>query len=238
MCCCCCCWPTTSVTLSPWIEVVIVLKGGGPENGSKFGVFTYVPCYDTYILGTRRIRDGTCLTPDSRSHKNSETNQNVKQLPRPLLSDCKFAILTYYGELWSNKYWLKPRNVQKYQQKKWATATTPNQSTRDIVQWRNPSSTPPSSSQIHSSSPQLHGLLLSTVTTPPVFHAVLSMMATTHAHVNSSQGETAWNHDSIFYHFNHENCHTRSPFAVIPPPFRRGSDWGVKEIVSAPIDCG
>ena len=71
--------------------------GGGPENGSKFGVFTYVPYYDTYILGTRWIRDGTCLTPDSRSHENSGLNQNVKQLPRPLLFDGNFAILTNYG---------------------------------------------------------------------------------------------------------------------------------------------
>ena len=60
------------------------------------------------------------------------------------------------------------RNINAFnQQKKMTTATTQPTIQHEINCSMAQSLPPPSSSPIHSSSPQIHGLLLSTVTTPP-----------------------------------------------------------------------
>ena len=66
--------------------------GGGPFYVDRYGGFTYVLYYDTYILAPPRPKVGTRLTPDSESQENSDLTQNVKRVPTLGLLRPNFSI--------------------------------------------------------------------------------------------------------------------------------------------------
>ena len=86
--------------------------GAGPEKGYEIGVFSYLNYRRIPFFIPRRYRLGNCLSPDLKSHGNSDLTRNLKRFPKSFLHGPNIFILLIFSSPESS---ISPKPVQNCQ---------------------------------------------------------------------------------------------------------------------------